>query len=133
MQKNSAPSGLSGPERSPKDDGSAIPASANREYVYALIDPDTRQTRYVGRSYSPKQRLMGHVSKAQSNPANAKDEWIAALLAAGKHPIMKVLDEAERGYDSAGFAERHWMRQLLADGHPLLNVRYPKGRESENL
>jgi hypothetical protein len=105
---------------------------SNDEYVYALIDPDTEQVRYVGRSYSPAERLRGHLTNARTNPTSAKDEWIAELLAAGKRPIMEVLEEAKRGYDSAGFAERDWMRRLLADGQPLLNVRYPKGRDGES-
>jgi hypothetical protein len=89
--------------------------------VYGLVDPDTREIMYVGRTVNPYARMVQHL-KARGN--SHRDRWIRDLQEEGKEPTMIVLDVLER--DSAD-AERIWILGLEAS-QELLNVNLPGGR-----
>lgn len=59
--------------------------------VYALIDPNDGQTRYVGSTEQPlRKRLNGHICKGTSKEAH---QWIQSLLAKGKRPIIQEVTQ----------------------------------------
>ena len=60
-------------------------------YIYALIDPDTDEVRYVGKTENLRKRLTEHcnITKVKT----AKDKWVASLIMQGKRPKMTVLKE----------------------------------------
>jgi len=60
-------------------------------YVYHLVDPDTRQVRYVGNSVSPKARLRVHIRDAQAKQNTEKKVWIRSLLDRGAMPVLVIV------------------------------------------
>lgn len=90
-----------------------------RDYIYALVDPDTGEARYVGETYYPRVRLHLHLANARREKPKHKGPvaWIRGLLAAGKKPRMVIL---------AYMPEEHreedlWILRLLYRGHRLTN------------
>lgn len=85
-------------------------------YIYALLDPNTKQIRYVGKSNNPRGRLSDHISEAK-NIRTHRHNWIKSLYPL--EPELKILEEclesnwAER--------ERWWIAHFKSKGHPLTN------------
>lgn len=84
--------------------------------IYALIDPRTGVTRYVGKTLNSLQRrLTGHVSEARSKRRCGKrlcykDNWILQLVDNGLRPEIVLLETLEEGVD---WIEReiYWIAQ----------------------
>jgi hypothetical protein len=89
-------------------------------YIYALLDPDTDDVRYIGKTKNLAQRLSSHClsSSKQSNPH--KWRWIDKLKADGKKPKMLILDQCEQ--DSWQESERHWIAHYRSIGARLTNI-----------
>lgn len=86
-------------------------------YIYALTDPDGTP-RYVGRSSSPRRRLVQHLSEFA---VKAVREWVAELQARGEKPQFCLLYRVDQdGSDED--VERRYIRQLGTVGD-LLNFR----------
>ena len=61
-------------------------------HIYALIDPNTNEVRYVGATVqSLKVRLLAHSSE-RNYGTKAKLEWIKSLRNRGQKPIIKLLE-----------------------------------------
>ncbi len=65
-------------------------------YTYTLIDPRTKEIRYIGVSNSPKHRLLQHISEAKAERKSAKHIWILSLLRRNLKPTMKVVFSGSR-------------------------------------
>ena len=65
----------------------------NVTYIYELIDPRNNQTRYIGKSNNPKERLTGHCVPVRLISNTHKTNWIKSLLKLGLRPILNVIDE----------------------------------------
>ncbi len=98
--------------------------------IYALVDPETKRVRYVGRSARPERRFAAHLSEVKTY-RRPKDRWIRDLLDRGLKPALVILEELEGHLSSYGMtgdtrhiahAERRWIRRLLEAGHPLTNA-----------
>ena len=91
--------------------------------IYALVDPRTGCTRYVGSTAKLlAHRLTDHVSS--HNGKAPRHQWIKELRYCGLYPRILLLEEvvAERRID-AHRVEQRWIRQLRDDGCDLLNKR----------
>lgn len=64
-------------------------------FIYALADPETGETRYVGKADDPQRRYLRHKWRAVKNNAH-KDCWIRGLKSRGLVPELKVLVEVPR-------------------------------------
>ena len=63
-------------------------------FIYALLDPITREIRYIGKSDYPRERLRDHVCDSKCNKENnRKANWIRSLLKQGLKPEMEIIDE----------------------------------------
>lgn len=89
--------------------------------IYALADPLSAETRYIGQSWHPMRRYEQHLSSARVHGAHGspKDAWIASLLDRGVAPCLLWLDwvwaeDAER-------AEREQIADHQARGCALFN------------
>lgn len=97
-------------------------------YVYVLLDPDTREIRYVGCSEEPAKRLKSHIQDARLRiqresdaiRPSEKDRWMHQLTEAGKMPLLAIVETADRA--SRKEVEARWIARLEDEGHPLLNV-----------
>lgn len=86
-------------------------------YIYALIDPDTDDVRYIGKSIRPHQRLKDHMNDTSFCH---RAHWLQGLKAKGKKPLVLILDRAPEGGDWQS-AERYWIALGRDLGWPLTN------------
>ena len=87
-------------------------------FIYALVDPRTREVRYVGKSVYPRKRLRAHVAAGDLASENARDRWIGGLRFFDLAPELLLLEEAE----DWGEAERRWVALFRAIGCRLANA-----------
>lgn len=87
-------------------------------FIYALTDPRTGDTRYVGKAKNPKARLVQHRQAKDGN--RHKCNWLRQLAGAGLQPGLVVLEEttADRWVER----EAYWIAQGRARGWPLTNI-----------
>ncbi len=105
------------------------------DYIYALIDPLTKEICYICKTNNPPSRHAQHVHKPGNWTGNmGKSIWIDSLKQMGKEPIMYVLDcchmlsKGGLGKQASKLEKQH-TQQLWADGHILLNRKgLPGGR-----
>lgn len=98
-------------------------------YIYALLDPNTNEVRYVGCSVNPFKRYQEHTN-IDRICNEVKHEWVEALSQTGQKPALILLDKCG---DRATGREREtaWITTLLTDGAPLTNRIY-RGCEGIN-
>ncbi len=89
--------------------------------VYALIDPVTGETRYVGKSVRGFRRIPEHAREAATNKTQTHSaRWVRSLLRRGlmyRVHLLEVVPVAE----DLDAAEKLWIRVLREHGHPLTN------------
>lgn len=85
--------------------------------IYRLVDPRTGETRYIGSTKSPRQRLSSHVSSASGG--FQKILWIDNMKAAGVSPRMKILEWTTE--KARMKRERHWIHVYARRSQPLTN------------
>lgn len=73
----------------PLPDFVSIPG--NVVYIYELLDPRTRETRYIGKTINLKQRYRQHNSEARSGKQTYKNNWIKSLHKLNLKPIMRII------------------------------------------
>lgn len=102
------------------DAANAVPVVIVYVAIYELIDPRDSAVRYVGQTINkPADRLGQHVRNEYAGNM-AKSRWIDELKAAGKQPLMKVVQWVEP--QEADRAERNHIKKCLRDGCKLLNI-----------
>lgn len=87
-------------------------------YIYALLDPDTQEARYVGRTVDMKSRLATHCSNSMFNTGR-KADWIRGLLSQGKKPFLSSLEACNEKNWREG--EKKWITHFKSAGCALLN------------
>ncbi len=76
-------------------------------YIYALVDPETSEARYVGQSVDPHLRWRMHQMPSCMAKKTRKDNWIAKLHRQGSAPLLAVLDQTDR--EHADEVENDWI------------------------
>ena len=91
-------------------------------YVYGLVDPTTRQIRYVGKTKGYlNSRLKGHLREAQvSSQHNHRLAWMRMLFKKNLVPSLIMLEEVVTA-DGLVKAERWWIQELRSRGLDLVN------------
>lgn len=85
--------------------------------IYGLVDPRTREIRYVGQSTSGLRRPNVHRLPSYSRPSTHKNNWIRSLLSIGLDYEVIMLEDVPRR-EGLNEAERHWVaigRAALGD------------------
>jgi len=59
-------------------------------FIYALVDPETGEPRYIGKSNNPRHRFYAHNYRGD---APHKDNWLKKLKSSGLLPLLEILDE----------------------------------------
>jgi hypothetical protein len=88
-------------------------------FIYALLDPDTRRIRYVGKADDPEFRYRKHLVKCKEEK-NHRATWLRFLKTNGKKPILEVLDEVL--HSEWGFWEREYIRLFRILRFDLVNA-----------
>lgn len=85
-------------------------------FIYALVDPETKQIRYIGKSNNPTVRLYRHLKEKQHT---YKNMWIKSLRDRGFVPEVQIIEEVsiERWQER----ERYWIAFYRAQGLDLAN------------
>ena len=96
--------------------------------VYALRDPRSGETRYIGMAVNAERRLRVH----HNDGTPAKRSWLAELGAAGLTPDLVVLQRIA-GRQAARRTEREQIAAHLAAGAPLLNCSHGKVKPANGL
>lgn len=93
---------------------------SNTTFIYCLVDPFTKEIRYVGKSNQPKIRLRRHIRNAKEGQKSHKSNWIRTLLDKKSKPILKFLEEVNQlDWEEK---ERFWIRKLRDAGFDLTNT-----------
>lgn len=87
--------------------------------IYALVDPRSGETRYIGKANNVEARLKSHIrdSRHRDTPVY---RWIRKLKKMGMNPTIKVLEEHQS--ENWENAERRCIADAIANGVRLLNV-----------
>lgn len=105
---------------------SAVPESPlllakKPQHIYTLSDPDTLQIVYVGKCVNFTNRKYNHIglAKLKGYKQSKKGLWVQGLLAAGKKPVMELVETVD---PKDGLATEHyWISQFRSWGFTLLN------------
>ncbi|QBD77803.1 hypothetical protein EPA93_18110 [Ktedonosporobacter rubrisoli] len=97
------------------------------QVIYAEVDPETHEIRYVGRTSKPKRRHAQHLLEAASvtNGADSKvchtrSSWIQTLAERGLKPCMRIIRSVEVSPYVAEWEQRYiWYG--IQQGWNLLN------------
>ena len=87
-------------------------------YIYGLIDPETNEIRYIGKTNDPKRRLDKHINECfkENTP---KGNWICELKDKNLIPSMVILDQTS--YDELNKLEKEYIKKYKKIGN-LTNV-----------
>lgn len=58
-------------------------------FIYELLDPESLEVRYIGKTKNLKKRYNAHISVSKKKRTR-KDCWIQSLAKKGKKPLMRV-------------------------------------------
>ena len=86
-------------------------------YIYALVDPFTEETRYIGKTIRPKERLQNQCNE-RSNTHRC--HWIQSVIQKGSRPQQIILEELPDGSDWQS-REKYWIAYGRKVGWPLTN------------
>jgi len=89
--------------------------------IYALLDPNTNEVRYIGKTVSLSKRLRKHISESKNDTKSHKKAWINSLIVKDQEPIMKILEKLEDS-DSWKLRERYWIKYYKDIGAKLTNM-----------
>jgi group I intron endonuclease len=92
--------------------------NVKKVFIYGLIDPNTNELRYVGKSVNPKMRLRKHISE-RSKHDSYKDRWVRKLYRDGKKPELLIIDEVLKS--NWQFWEIHYISYFKGIGCRLTN------------
>ena len=92
--------------------------------VYALVDPFTGETRYVGKSTTGLNRPKEHFRPSQWKSARThKQRWIRKTIKNGKTPIIFILFSTQVIDDEElSAAEVYWINYFRENGSNLTNA-----------
>ena len=93
----------------------------NKQYIYTLYDPISKEIRYVGKSNNPEERLKRHLSDySLCESWTDKNKWLLHLKNKNLLPLMTIIDT---GNDSnIDELEIKWISYYKNTGLKLLNM-----------
>lgn len=67
-----------------------------KNFIYELIDPETKEPRYIGKTNNPSNRLKKHLNECNKvDIYTPKNKWLSYLKDKGLTPIMNIIEETE--------------------------------------
>lgn len=71
--------------------------------IYGLIDPNTKELRYVGKTVNLSNRMAGHYTPAKLRQKTHKNDWLKSLINKGQKAeviVLETYDDANDLYDA---------------------------------
>ncbi|MCZ7608489.1 MAG: GIY-YIG nuclease family protein [Planctomycetota bacterium] len=101
-------------------------------YIYALVDPLTKEIMYVGCTIDPWQRFIGHYSEQpkpakptkHNRPGLAKWKWLMEHFDAGRLVEFKVLESGRWSPEQAQERERFHLNKHTPPFNRVLGSSY---------
>ena len=87
-------------------------------YIYALKDPDTNETRYIGKTDNLRRRYESHIADVTGDDTHRK-RWIKKLKAQGKKPRLEIIEIVTE--ETWQERERCWIEHYKEQGAKLTN------------
>ena len=88
--------------------------------IYALLEKDTQQIRYVGMAINPDIRVPSHFKDAlKPNHKSYKVSWIRKMMREDRIIQVMIL---ERSCTNPQEREIYWIKRLRSEGHKLTNM-----------
>lgn len=91
-----------------------------KTYIYLLVDPVSKEVRYVGKANNPQRRYAQHTGAYELQKPTHKNHWIKSLQAAGREPELHIYAECEG--EEWSEAERETIRLYKSLGARLTNL-----------
>lgn len=90
-------------------------------FIYGLIDPRTKQIKYIGKSGNPQKRLKEHIceSKNKKGCGTKKENWINKLCKLDLSPVLKIISEVK--IEEYEYWEEYYIKEYKNNGVKLLN------------
>lgn len=88
-------------------------------FIYGLIDTETNQLRYIGKSINPLVRYRKHLQESKKK-LTYKDRWINFLIEKKYKPELLIIDEVDK--DGWEFWEKHYIAYFKFIGCKLTNT-----------
>jgi group I intron endonuclease len=92
-------------------------------YIYALIDPRSKEIKYIGKSNNPRSRFYNHLLR----DSGVFGKWIKELKSLGFSPELQILEEVLR--DQWKERETYWIEKLSKECTLLNQTRGGDGLE----
>ena len=92
--------------------------------VYAVLDPETGEPRYIGCSTNPRKRVM---YQRNDYEGRLMGEWLRSLP---ELPPIRILEQVGENWRSS---ERLWILAAWKLDFPLLNVQHIPGRHGRHV
>jgi hypothetical protein len=91
-----------------------------KNYIYILIDPETYQVKYIGKSNDTKRRFRDHLKEARRGTKTYVYNWIRSLLVKDLIPIIDIIEEC----NEINWKERecYWIAFYTKCGVKLCNL-----------
>lgn len=94
-----------------------IDPAGKQVFIYALVDPENGDIRYIGKSIRPEQRLQNHMNEVSNCH---RSHWLQSLKKNGQKPDLLILEEI-RGEFPWQESEKYWIARGRREGWPLTN------------
>lgn len=88
-------------------------------FIYARLEPDTDEIRYIGKANDPEKRLLCHISESKRFHTYCSN-WINSIVARGLAPRTEII--AEVPLDEWPFWEQHFIKYFRDAGFDLVNA-----------
>lgn len=62
-------------------------------FIYGLVDPESNEIKYVGKTNNMKRRLYQHLQCRTDQKMTPVKSWIKSLLSKNNEPLMVVIEE----------------------------------------
>jgi hypothetical protein len=92
-----------------------------KTYLISLVDPETKEIRYVGKTVNLKNRIRYHNNPHNTDTNKHKKNWINSLIKKGLKPEVLILEELYCINNEWVIFEQYWISQLRCWGFNLLN------------
>jgi hypothetical protein len=91
-------------------------AQEGKVFIYSLVDPETKQVRYIGKTNNPSRRIYDHL---HAQGKTHRHRWIASLMSKKLPPEIQIIEEV--AISSWQEREQYWIAFYRGQGADLVN------------